>query len=311
MKPTAKYSIIAVVFVAAVLGIVLPTELTAQTATPVADSLLSNQMPDQALPLYETAAVQYPDSGRIWFSLGYCRHSQKMYTEAIPAYLRADSLGVTPAVTRYNIGCAHSLLGNIDQAFSWLDRALEVGFTALQTVETDTDLDPLRSDPRFAAFMEKVEYASAPCEHDPNCRQLDFWIGDWTVYNQYGAFFATDTITKDMRGCALIEDFVIGNAFHGHSLNFFDPKLKKWRMEWVDQTGTVILMTGAWDGKTMRYEGERIMLNGTENLIRLDMSPLPDGSVHQLVRRSTDNGATWTTSFDLTFRKPAPSMGQK
>lgn len=311
MQPTGKYATLSVVIAGLALILAAPVATQSQTATPAADSLLTNQLPAEALPLYQKAAQLYPDSGRIWFSLGYCLHTQKKYAEAIPAYMKADSLGVTPAVARYNVACANSLMGQTDQAFAWLDKSLAAGFNALQTVETDTDLDPLRSDPRFATFIEKVEIASAPCEQNPDCRLLDFWLGDWTVYNQYGALFATDTIRKDMRGCALIEDFVIGNAFHGHSLNFYDPDLKKWRMEWSDQTGTVILMTGVWDGEAMRYEGERILLNGTKGLIRLDMKPLADGSVHQLVQRSADQGETWTTAFDLTFRKNPPQMGQK
>lgn len=311
MKPTFRSAAALMIVLGLTLSLGFPATLRAQNATPGADSLLTNQMPDKALPLYEAAVRQFPDSGRIWFAVGYARHMQKLYAEAIPAYRMADSLGVTPAVTRYNIACANALLGKTDMAFEWLDKAAAVGFNALQLIETDTDLDALRDDARFASFKEKVKIASAPCEHDPDHRQLDFWLGDWVVYNQYGAVYASDTITKDLRGCALIENFHIANSFHGYSSNFYDPQIKKWRMEWVDQTGTVVLMSGYWNGTSMKYQGEMAASTGKITGTRMTMTPKSDGSIHQLTEQSTDNGTTWTTAFDLTFRRAEKSLGQK
>jgi len=51
----------------------------------------------------------------------------------------------------YNTACAHALCGRKDEAITWLRRALENRFAEQQTLEQDTDMDSLRSDPRSSS----------------------------------------------------------------------------------------------------------------------------------------------------------------
>jgi tetratricopeptide (TPR) repeat protein len=54
------------------------------------------------------------------------------------------------------IALVHAALGEIDSAFTWLERALEHKGEALLSSKTDPKLDPLRGDPRFAELLKKI-----------------------------------------------------------------------------------------------------------------------------------------------------------
>ncbi|HEY3551963.1 MAG TPA: cupin domain-containing protein [Gaiellaceae bacterium] len=58
--------------------------------------------------------------------------------------------------TSYNAGCFEALAGNPDAAFEHLRRAreLDAGGDSAQYFREDSDLDPLREDPRFQEFHE-------------------------------------------------------------------------------------------------------------------------------------------------------------
>ncbi len=55
----------------------------------------------------------------------------------------------------YNIACAYALMNKTDQAIKWLEVAAEDGFPCYPLFERDNNLDSLRQDARFIAFMSK------------------------------------------------------------------------------------------------------------------------------------------------------------
>jgi hypothetical protein len=57
------------------------------------------------------------------------------------------------------IAQAHAYRSEIDQAFAWLDRAFEQHEPLVPFVKTDPLLNNLRSDPRFADFLERLDLA--------------------------------------------------------------------------------------------------------------------------------------------------------
>lgn len=81
--------------------------------------------------------------------------------EALKTYEKAFEAGIPPgANTRgiafYNMACAYVRLKQNDRAFEFLNKAIDEGFTTRQTFETDTDLAPLRSDPRFQELLKRL-----------------------------------------------------------------------------------------------------------------------------------------------------------
>jgi hypothetical protein len=49
-------------------------------------------------------------------------------------------------------------LGELDQAFEWLDRAYEEQDWFLVWLEVDPMYDPLRGDPRFATLLDRMSF---------------------------------------------------------------------------------------------------------------------------------------------------------
>lgn len=59
--------------------------------------------------------------------------------------------------TAYTIGCAYALMNKPDEALKYLEMAASTGFPCYPSYEKDPNLNSLRQDPRFIAFMEKLE----------------------------------------------------------------------------------------------------------------------------------------------------------
>ena len=67
----------------------------------------------------------------------------------------------------YNLACFNALLGNKNEALGWLEKAVDGGFYAPKKIVSDTDLDSLRSEPKYKAALAKAaEMARACCVED-------------------------------------------------------------------------------------------------------------------------------------------------
>ena len=49
----------------------------------------------------------------------------------------------------FNLACCESLLGRTDEALAHLREAIAAAPSLRENAKTDTDLDPIRDDPRF------------------------------------------------------------------------------------------------------------------------------------------------------------------
>jgi hypothetical protein len=59
-------------------------------------------------------------------------------------------------VGRYEIALVYAGLGDLDKAFTWLERSYDVRDKGLTYLKIDPCVDPLRSDPRFARLVQRV-----------------------------------------------------------------------------------------------------------------------------------------------------------
>jgi serine/threonine-protein kinase len=62
-------------------------------------------------------------------------------------------------VSPYSVANIHIALGDRDEAFAWLERALEDRDRMMTTLRVHPRLDPLRSDPRFADLLVRMNLA--------------------------------------------------------------------------------------------------------------------------------------------------------
>lgn len=146
--------------------------------------------------------------------------------------------------------------------------------------------------------------ASAACDR-PEHRQLDFWIGRWAVaQTKSGAPVGQSLIEPIHGGCAIRESWS-QRGFSGGSLNAFDATADRWRQAWTDSTGAWReFVGGAQDGAMVLVSTSQTGAGAT--LIRIRISPNPDGSVRQYSDRSEDTGTTWVERYDFTYRKAEP-----
>lgn len=80
------------------------------------------------------------------FQQGEIEAAKQMVTEALE---RFEDRGVLT----YNLACAESRLGETDPAVEHLRAALELRPSLTELARTDTDLDAIRDDPRFAELV--------------------------------------------------------------------------------------------------------------------------------------------------------------
>ena len=72
---------------------------------------------------------------------------------------RAAAIDPDDVLIQYNVACVYSLLGDLEQAFDLLERVLPNAGHELKRgwIKHDSDLDPLRSHPRFQKTLEVIE----------------------------------------------------------------------------------------------------------------------------------------------------------
>ncbi len=81
---------------------------------------------------------------------------EKRYAEAAENFSRVFSLNATINDAAYNAACAYALLGKPDQAFTWLEKAMQAGYLDVAHTKQDSDLNSLHSDSRWAALIAKM-----------------------------------------------------------------------------------------------------------------------------------------------------------
>jgi len=117
------------------------------------------------------------------------------------------------------------------------------------------------------------ETPARPCA-SAEYRQFDFWVGSWDVYPT------------------------------GGSLNIYVRAEKGWRQTWIDSSGARVDFKGGLIGGKMVLEGvwQDFVAPGKSALVRMTYSQGSDRSVRQLGEASEDNGKSWHSSFDFTYR---------
>lgn len=134
----------------------------------------------------------------------------------------------------------------------------------------------------------------------PEYRQFDFWLGEWSVSSD-GQLVGNNTVVAIQGGCALQENWrgAGEGGITGTSLNAYDLQRGVWHQTWIDAGGTLLQLDGGLVDGVMVLQGER-PTPGTRGvtLHRIAWTPNPDGSVRQLWEASQDDGASWSVIFD-------------
>ncbi len=138
----------------------------------------------------------------------------------------------------------------------------------------------------------------------PEYRQLDFWVGDWEVYDTDGKLQGYNRVEKVYNGCVIQENWRGVEGDTGSSFNIYDASRKLWNETWVSSHGYFLSFDGNLHGKDLVLVGTHLDANGNTELHRGIWTPT-DYGVHQLWEISMDGGRTWTTRFEGILRHAA------
>src|SRR5689334_20168557 len=163
----------------------------------------------------------------------------------------------------------------------------------------------------LAAIMAtRIEAQKTPCTTDPIYRQFDFWIGEWDVYAKNGKKAGDSKIDLILDSCIILENWKSANIsqgvyYAGKSFNAYNSTTKQWQQTWVDNVGgTTEFLEGHFDDNKMIFRTRPFQFNRDTMAIRkLTFHNLGPDKVRQHGEISKDNGVTWTTEYDLEYRR--------
>ncbi len=266
-----------------------------------ANELIKQKKWQEAEKSFAEIVKKEPENARAWFNLGLARHSQEKWESAIEAFKKNVEIAQVPA-GMYNVAAGFARLNKKDEAFEWLEKALNNGAAFGSNIGADADFENIKNDARFKKMLELVERKITPCMYSEESRQFDFWIGDWDVFVN-GSKVGENLVELEMKGCTLVENWKNTGGGLGKSLNIYNSSTKKWKQFYVDSTGSVLEFEGEFKDKIMSLKGETLGANGAKTLHILDFHDLPDKTVRQSWQQSTDGGKTWVTVWDSIYVK--------
>ncbi len=142
---------------------------------------------------------------------------------------------------------------------------------------------------------------------------FDFWVGDWDVYPRTkdpakAPLIAHSKIEKLYAGCAVRENWMPLKGAGGGSLNNLDLETGRWHQTWIGSQPGRVEFEGGLAGSKMVLTGLWRGVNGPgqDGLIRMSYTPIDKDTVRQHGEISTDQGLSWSDSFDFIYRRTAP-----
>lgn len=134
-------------------------------------------------------------------------------------------------------------------------------------------------------FVASTGYAQQPpppaCENDPKYNEFDFWLGEWDVF-MAGNKIGENIITKEERGCLVLEKWTDVNGGTGQSYNYYNPDSDEWRQVWVSSYMLIDYVGNLNDDGAMELVGEVTTFHDAKTAKFLGRwTLLEDGTVEQ------------------------------
>jgi Tfp pilus assembly protein PilF len=115
----------------------------------------------EASAMIDESSREYPEDPAGWFAsmqavLAAAAGEKRKAEDAIARALQKKSFGHFHH-TAYWIACAYARMNKSQPAMDWLQQTAENGFPCYPLFERDPNLNPLRKDPRFIAFLATIK----------------------------------------------------------------------------------------------------------------------------------------------------------
>lgn len=210
------------------------------------------------------------------------------------------AMAISPnAVFALALARAHAKAGEKEKMYAVFEQSLGLGGIAAESLKDEKDFAAVKAEPKFAEYVKKLDTLANPCRNKPEYRQFDFWVGEWLPKNAQGVTVGTSTIQLILNDCVVLENWNTPVS-SGKSFSNFNSNDGKWHQTWVTDKGGLTYYTGGMEGDRMVLVADTVA-NGKKTLLRMTYSKLENGDVRQHGESSTDEGKTWTTTYDFTY----------
>lgn len=278
----------------------------------LADSLFFKKEWKKARDQYQLCLNDSPGNNLAWLRMGYCNQNTGYFVEAIRDYEMSMMKNPTPALkaaAESRMARVYSMQNKNDLAMTHLDSAIESGYSNLEELDSLTDYDHIRKDPKFILLYQKAYVKAFPCLADPKAREFDFWVGEWDVYSAgNNNLVGKSVIEKISGGCAILENYhSMQTSYNGKSINNYDGSKGNWEQMWVGSSGVELpgpdvqrFVNGQYKDGAMRFTFETIQ-QGQKAIGNFIFFNLGHDKVRQYQETSTDGGKTFQVVYDLIY----------
>ncbi len=152
-------------------------------------------------------------------------------------------------------------------------------------------------------------WSQRPCS-SPEYRQFDFWIGEWEAFNVNGQKAGDSKISLILDSCIILEEWTSatvnrGMRYAGKSFNTYNATTKQWQQTWVDNAGgSNEYLVGKFGDNKMIFQSTPFQFSKDTMAIRkMTFTNISPVKLRQFGEISKDNGISWSTEFDLEYRR--------
>jgi hypothetical protein len=154
-----------------------------------------------------------------------------------------------------------------------------------------------------------ISFSQKPCSR-PEYRQFDFWIGEWEAFGLNGQKAGDSKISLMLDSCVILEEWTSatvnrGLRYAGKSFNTYNASTKQWQQTWVDNAGgSNEYLLGKFDDNQIVFSSSPFKFSRDTMAIRkMTFTNLDPAKLRQHGQLSKDNGVSWTTEYDLEYRR--------
>jgi tetratricopeptide (TPR) repeat protein len=112
---------------------------------------------DFEIIFYENLLKNRPNFIQALVSLGDAYTRKGFYNEGLEVDRKLVQLKPEDPVVHYNLACSLSLVGEVEQAFAELKKAVLLGYDDFSYILEDPDLENLRKHLQFKEFFAKIK----------------------------------------------------------------------------------------------------------------------------------------------------------
>jgi hypothetical protein len=146
-----------------------------------------------------------------------------------------------------------------------------------------------------------------PCATNTEIRQLDYWLGNWSIGNAAASDHSTSKVSLSLDNCMFVEHWENGKGHATQKMFAYSPEDKNWYGMFADNEGRVhVFLDGKVSSGTAEFHGPSRGPSGEVVLNRLKVARLSANQIEEVWEKSTDNGAHWTTAYRAEYSRANP-----